>query len=171
MKPHEIDHIIDALYGEFTDIITHEYANYMFQSLIKVCSLGQRSKIVNSLVSDKGLFRKVVSTKQGTFALQQLISYLTQEQEFAAIFEAISDKQKPIDCFVKLSKDTHATHFIRKMVKTFPARYVIPLADLCVEEDRILEMVVNKNAICVVKAFFSVIKSSQNQKDEKSHIF
>lgn len=79
MKPNEVDNIIQALYDDFPELIVHEYANYMFQSLIMVCSLQQRLAIIQSLVGSGNKFGELVSTKQGTFALQQFISFLTQD--------------------------------------------------------------------------------------------
>lgn len=49
MKPEEVDTIIQTLYYDFPELIVHEYANYMFQSLIIVCSLQQRLNILETL--------------------------------------------------------------------------------------------------------------------------
>ena len=79
MKPSEVDNIIQTLYYDLPELIVHEYANYMFQSLIGVCSLQQRLMIIQSLIGTENKFGELVSTKQGTFSLQQFISFLTQD--------------------------------------------------------------------------------------------
>lgn len=64
-----------------------------------------------------------------------------------------------------LSLDQHGTHFVRKLIKSFPANFLLNFANECTEN--FVKMVLDKNGICVVKAFFSIMKSCE----ENSSLF
>lgn len=74
--PHEVDKVIGSLWEELPELITHEYANYMVQKLLGVCTIAQRLRIVQRLQGDvPGIARN----KQGTHSLQTLIALFTTD--------------------------------------------------------------------------------------------
>ena len=68
--------MIKSLWKELPELITHEYANYMIQKLIGVCSIAQRIKLVGRLQSD---IPGIARNKQGTHSLQTLITLFTSD--------------------------------------------------------------------------------------------
>jgi hypothetical protein len=107
MSSQEIDCIVKNLQPFLTDIILHEYGNYMFQSLISVCNYEQRVLILSTVRKDLSW---IVCQQQGTFVFQQFISFITHQEEFDIICAEVVSK------FLHLCSDNYANHFVRKLV-------------------------------------------------------
>ena len=110
-SPREVDEIISSLWEEIPDLITHEYANYMVQKLIGVCSLPQRIRLVQRLQSD---IPGIARNKQGTHSLQTLITLFSTDEEYRLATESIQTS------FLILAQHPNATHFLQKIVSLFP---------------------------------------------------
>ena len=55
------------------ELLENDYANYMIQTLVSFCNSKQRLKIFEAL---KSSMVHIVCLKQGTFAFQQMISFM-----------------------------------------------------------------------------------------------
>ena len=77
MNKSSIDSVIDRIEPYFEDIILDEYGNYMFQSLISVCDLSQRFRI---LMKIKETIPILACQQQGTFVFQQYVNFLKDEE-------------------------------------------------------------------------------------------
>lgn len=56
----------------------------------------------------------IVCSKQGTFACQQMISYLTTKEEYELIAKHLKQN------FIEISTDNNGNHFLRKILQFFP---------------------------------------------------
>jgi hypothetical protein len=63
-------------------LVICSYGNYVFQLLINVCGLDKKKKLIECLGNHLVFIAK---TKQGTHALQSLVSTITLEAEMALL--------------------------------------------------------------------------------------
>ena len=135
-----MNEVIAALWEELPDLITHEYANYMIQKLIGVCSLAQRVKIVTRLQSD---IPGIARNKQGTHSLQTLITLFSTGEEFDLAINSIKTS------FVTLAQHPNATHFLQKIISLFPLSHTSIFVEMVAND--FLSYAQDKHAMCVIK--------------------
>lgn len=129
-----------------SELLENDYANYMVQSLVSFSNSQQRFRIFSSL-SDQ--IAQLVCLKQGTFALQQMISFINTEEEFQLFTKIIENN------FFETCTDPNGNHFMRKLVATMPLSY----NEIFIRKvfDKFVELVNNKNSVCVLKVFLKII--------------
>ena len=76
-----------ASYDDLAEFVTDDYANYMFQSLVEVCSPEQRLKITNKIANSLPVSAQ---NRKGTHSLQRLVSSMTSSQEISVVCKAVS---------------------------------------------------------------------------------
>ncbi len=112
----------------------------MIQKLFSVSNSAQRLRILESIQPN---FCELIKNKQGTHTLQAFIDNFTCAEEFSFVSMEIR-----LD-FYELCTNNNATHFIQKVVKTFPLEYTLPYFNYTVEN--LLAFALDKNAMCVIK--------------------
>ena len=83
----EVEQVLVALYDDLAEFVTHEYANYMFQALVEVCSPEQRLNITNKIANS---LPALAQRKSGTYSLQRFVSCMTSGQEMGVVCKALS---------------------------------------------------------------------------------
>jgi hypothetical protein len=102
-----IEEVLSGILNEITEFVTNDYANYMLQSLISVCNVDQRTRIVMKLSEN---MVELCRNKQGTHCLQALIAKVTTSREFKLICSSIEHK------FVELCEELNSSHFLLKII-------------------------------------------------------
>lgn len=118
----------------------------MIQTLISVSNSKQRLVIFESL---KERVIEVVSLKQGTFAFQQMISFMDTHEEYTLFSEIMASN------FLEVATNVNGNHFLRKLIPMLPFYYnEIIITQVFVD---FIELVNNKNSVCVLKVILKVI--------------
>lgn len=130
-------------------MITHEYANYMIQKLIGVCSLAQRLRIVQRLQAD---IPGIARNKQGTHSLQTLITLFTTDDEYKLVIDSIKTS------FLTLAQHPNATHFLQKIISLFPITLTSHFMELVAQD--FLSFALDKHAMCVIKQMIKKISDA-----------
>ena len=115
--PAEIAQVIAHVRERVVELVTHEYGNYMVQKLFTVCSASQRVELLQVLAPQLG---EVVRNKQGTHTVQAFISHFSLPEEFGLLCSQLTRE------FYELSCNNNATHFVQKVIKTFPLEWTLP---------------------------------------------
>ncbi len=153
----QVDLIIENLYLELPDLITHEYANYMVQKLFSVCNYTQRLKVMQRLHED---IANIVRNKQGTHTIQALLKFFTNDEEYKLMCESIKEN------FLLLSCHPNATHFVQKIIGLFPINHTYFFFEYA--QKNFLNFALDKNAMCVIKHMMKLIAElEKNNPSEK----
>ena len=154
-SPREVDEIISSLWEEIPDLITHEYANYMVQKLIGVCSLPQRIRLVQRLQSD---IPGIARNKQGTHSLQTLITLFSTDEEYRLATESIQTS------FLILAQHPNATHFLQKIISLFPLNQTSKFVETVTQD--FTAFALDKHAMCVVKQMIKKVAQCEGKSKE-----
>ena len=88
MEAHEITAFIYEISSYLHELLEDDYANYMIQTLVCVSNSAQRLQIFEIL---KDHIPRLISLKQGTFAFQQMISFIGTHEEYELISQTMSE--------------------------------------------------------------------------------
>lgn len=135
----------------------HQYGNYMMQKLFSVCNLERRYLILSLLVPS---LTDIVTNKQGTHAFQDFLSVLATPQQFMLVLNTVRCN------FYELSVHNNATHFIQKVVKTFPLHLMNEFFYYCVQN--MYQFACDKNGMCVLKHMLRKLKQISELTVDKS---
>ena len=94
----------------------HEYGNYMVQKLYKVSGTKHRLAILEII---KPYLSDLVKNKQGTHTIQAFISQFVTHEEYSLIAIELQNE------YYELCRNNNGTHFVQKVIKTFPLQYTI----------------------------------------------
>lgn len=112
----------------------------MVQKLFTVCSPFQRYYILQTILP---FLSQLVKNKQGTHTIQAFLSQFTLNEQFSLVsLEIMRD-------FYQLCTHNNSTHFIQKIVKTFPLECTITYFHYITQN--LLAFALDKNAMCVIK--------------------
>jgi hypothetical protein len=150
-NPLEVDKVISNLWEELPELITHEYANYMVQKLLGVCTLAQRLRIVQRLQAD---IPGIARNKQGTHSLQTLIALFTSDDEYKQVCDSVRTS------YLSLAQHPNATHFLQKIIILFPLSQTMDFIHI-VNSD-FLNFALDKNAMCVIKQMIKRVSELEN---------
>ena len=91
----------------------------------------------------------IVSLKQGTFALQQMITFMDTHDEYVLIAEKMAEH------FYEVSTNPNGNHFLRKLIPIIPFLYT----GIIIKKifNNFVELVNNKNSVCVLKVILHSI--------------
>ena len=151
-SPQQIDRVVSSLSEEFPELITHDYANYMVQKLMSVCLPQQRLRIVQRIAGDIPV---IARNKQGTHSLQTLIGLFSLDDEYKLVCSSV----KP--SFLTLSQHANATHFLQKIISTFPIGYTSLFMGTVTQD--FLSYALDKNAMCVIKQMLRKVSEYEKE--------
>jgi hypothetical protein len=112
----------------------------MMQKLFAVCKPLQRLELLQLVIPS---LCEVARNKQGTHTIQAFLDCFTLSEEYSLVSMQIAQD------FYNLSCHSNATHFIQKIVKTFPLEYTIAYFHYIIAH--LMTFALNKNGMCVVK--------------------
>lgn len=118
----------------------------MVQTLVGCCNSKQRCKVFNLL---KEQIIDLVCLKQGTFAFQQMICYMDTHEEYGFFTQLMAQN------FGRVATDPNGNHFLRKLIPIIPFSYIEIILNTVY--DNFLELVNNKNSVCVLKVILHTI--------------
>jgi uncharacterized membrane protein YheB (UPF0754 family) len=85
-QQNEMDFVIHAIENHLSELMTNQYANFMFKNLVQNCNYEQRYHLLKKLAP---VLNYVAVDAKGTHALQSVISLVNSNEEEALISEAI----------------------------------------------------------------------------------
>ena len=121
-------------------MILNDYANYMFQSLLRVSNISQRLRIVENI---RYSLCDLACSQQGTFVFQQLIDYLSNIEEYELLSQILTPE------LYRLFRDVNGNHFMRKFIQCMPRHLLFSFMPTVVHN--FMEFSMDKNAVCVLK--------------------
>jgi hypothetical protein len=148
MKTDKLNSFIAEISPYLFELLEDDYANYMIQTLVSLSNSQQRLKIFNVL---KDSIPQIVSLKQGTFAFQQMISFIQTQEEYALFSEVMAIK------FLQIATNSNGNHFLRKLIPLLPLYYKEILFKPIFEN--FIELANDKNSVCVLKVMLRAIAS------------
>ena len=91
----------------------------------------------------------LVSLKQGTFAFQQMISYMDTHEEYDLFSQKIAEN------FYEMATNINGNHFLRKLIPILPFYYnEVIIRNIF---DDFVDLVNNKNSVCVLKVIIRAL--------------
>ena len=93
--------------------MTDNYGNYFCSELIKYLQVHQRIHFLEQIKGRK--FVEISCNSRGTWALQNIIYFVTQAEEFSIIKETLLEN----DNICHLSMDKEGQHMIQKIITIF----------------------------------------------------
>lgn len=149
MTVEELSFFIEEVALFADELICDDYANYMMQTLMSLSNFPQRYRIFE-IIYEKIPF--IACSKQGTFALQQMVSFMNTHEEFTLISECMALN------FFEVATNPNGNHFLRKLLPMMPYYYNDAIFNQIFTN--FVELINNKNSVCVLKIILKVISSS-----------
>jgi hypothetical protein len=112
----------------------------MMQKLFAVCKPLQRLELLQLVIPN---LCEVARNKKGTHTVQAFLDCFTLSEEYSLVSMQIAQD------FYSLSCHSNATHFIQKVVKTFPLECTIAYFHYIAAN--LMTFALDKNGMCVVK--------------------
>jgi hypothetical protein len=119
----------------------------MTQKLFKVSTPAQRLLILNKLFA---YLPGLVKNKQGTHTIQAYLDTLINPEELQLIVNSIKTD------FESLCLNPISTHFVQKVIKTFPIELTIGFYTTA--NNNFIKFATDKNAMCVLKYMLRRVK-------------
>ena len=93
--------------------------------------------------------------KQGTHTIQAFIAEFSTHEEYSLMMMQLGPE------YYELCRNNNGTHFIQKIIKTFPLEYTIAFFSYTVEN--LLAFALDKNAMCVIKHMIRRFRELEGQ--------
>lgn len=124
----------------------------MVQELFKVSLPQQRLAILGKLYPD---IPRLVRNKQGTHTVQAFLDYLQESEESEELICKAMEAE-----FVKLCSHPISTHFVQKIINSFPVHLTVQFYEAA--NEKFVQFATDKNAMCVLKYMLKKIKALES---------
>ncbi|XP_047335460.1 pumilio homolog 12-like [Impatiens glandulifera] len=109
----EIEMVISEVIDHMTDLMTDQYGNYIFQKLVKVCNVNDRTRIIGTLSRPRFQLVLICRNLLGSRSAQKLLEFISTPEQISMIMSAL------VPGVLELATDQHGYHVLQQCLKSF----------------------------------------------------